>query len=613
MNLGNVLSEMNRWDDARKTYERAVRLFELLVRDFPTVPDFAIGLAGAFGNLGRLRGDRDRDGLEKSLPMLDDAILILEPFHRSDERDVKVRDALYAAYHIRAVTLSGLDRHRDAQSDWDRAVELAPEYDLLNARSKRASNLLNLREFEKAFLDILFIAESPKANGEHLFIAASGYAIVAAETRDKTLAEERAARAVVLLREAMVKGHRCAPHQLDRFADLKPLYGREDFHRLMQDEESIYREGLKLKPDDHVRYYNLGHVVHGKGRVPEAIACFKKAIELRADYGEAHEMLGYVLDGLGDRVGAEAAYRESLKHYKDKESIYRALCNLAGVLGHQQRQPEAAVIFRQAIELLPLTPGAYFGLGLALGEQGLTREAIAVFREAIECDPEAPNAHANLGFGLLQVGEYAEAKKELKRCLDLIPANHPLRATMQRLLSNCDRFIKLEERLPEILEGTTKPADGAERVGFAEICLTQGRYATAVRLYAEAFRFEPELANGHLYNAARAATLAANGPQLPFGLLNRQRALWRRLAHDWLLDETDSWEPLVRTSQGRARVHKTIMLWQRTPDFASVRDKDQVANLPAAERLAWRTFWSNLDALLAEVKPKPKAELPNSK
>jgi hypothetical protein len=37
--------------------------------------------------------------------------------------------------------------------------------------------------------------------------------------------------------------------------------------------------------------------------------------------------------------------------------------------------------------------------------------------------------------------------------------------------------------------------------------------------------------------------------------------------------------------------------WQRNPDLATVRDKEALANLPAAERTAWQQFWAEVETL----------------
>ena len=70
----------------------------------------------------------------------------------------------------------------------------------------------------------------------------------------------------------------------------------------------------------------------------------------------------------------------------------------------------------------------------------------------------------------------------------------------------------------------------------------------------------------------------------------------------------ESWDALMHTPQGRTRVLKTLLLWQRHPDFAAVRDKDELAKLPKDEQARWRKFWSDVDAVLARVKPKAKKE-----
>ncbi len=72
--------------------------------------------------------------------------------------------------------------------------------------------------------------------------------------------------------------------------------------------------------------------------------------------------------------------------------------------------------------------------------------------------------------------------------------------------------MTLDARLPLILRGAEKPANAAEQIEFAQLCVFKKLYAAAARFYGDAFTAEPELAEavpaGTRYYAACAAAQA---------------------------------------------------------------------------------------------------------
>ncbi|MDH4098943.1 MAG: tetratricopeptide repeat protein, partial [Nitrospirota bacterium] len=85
-----------------------------------------------------------------------------------------------------------------------------------------------------------------------------------------------------------------------------------DWGRLNEAEAS-YRRALELIPGYAVTHNNLGNSLQGLGRLDEAEVCFRQAILLKPDYLEAHNNLGSVLKDLGRLDEAEASFRRALQ------------------------------------------------------------------------------------------------------------------------------------------------------------------------------------------------------------------------------------------------------------------------------------------------------------
>jgi hypothetical protein len=60
-----------------------------------------------------------------------------------------------------------------------------------------------------------------------------------------------------------------------------------------------------------------------------------------------------------------------------------------------------------------------------------------------------------------------------------------------------------------------------------------------------------------------------------------------------------AWRNLLEKAPdlGRAIVRQKMQHWQRDTDFASVRDRDSLANFPEAERQEWLKLWAEVKVL----------------
>ena len=82
-------------------------------------------------------------------------------------------------------------------------------------------------------------------------------------------------------------------------------------------------------------------------------------------------------------------------------------------------------------------------------------------------------------------------------------------------VAEAEQMAAMAGRLPALLKGEDRPRDDAERLALAQMCYDTKRHAAAARFWAEALHADPKLGddrrNGHRYNAACAAALAAAG------------------------------------------------------------------------------------------------------
>jgi tetratricopeptide (TPR) repeat protein len=179
-----------------------------------------------------------------------------------------------------------------------------------------------------------------------------------------------------------------------------------------------FRKALEINPDFELANYNLGLPLAGRGQLDEAIAHFRKALKFKPDFAEAHYNLGLVLSHCGQANEAIAHFRKTLELRPDFAEAHN---NLGNALVGRGEVDEAIAHYRKALEINPDFELAYYNLGLALVGRGEADEAIAQFRKALEIQPDFALAHNTLGLALASRGELDEAIVHYRTALEINP------------------------------------------------------------------------------------------------------------------------------------------------------------------------------------------------
>jgi Flp pilus assembly protein TadD len=129
--------------------------------------------------------------------------------------------------------------------------------------------------------------------------------------------------------------------------------------------------------------YNQGLRLHHARRHEEALAYFRRALELRPNDPLALAYVGVSLRNVGRMDEAEPYLRRAIS---PGVADYIAHAAMGVVLGNLNRFGEAELYLRRAARFDP-TPERYNNLGWVLGNLGRLREAEAAYRAAVRIDP----------------------------------------------------------------------------------------------------------------------------------------------------------------------------------------------------------------------------------
>ena len=141
------------------------------------------------------------------------------------------------------------------------------------------------------------------------------------------------------------------------------------------------------------------------GDAEGAEGCFRSALALVPNLGEALANLGLLRERAGAVAEAEDCYRQAIALLPENVQIY---LNLGVLLLNRKPFAEAEAVNRQALQVAPQSAAAWSNLGVLLACLKREDEAETCYRTAIELDGDYAKARFNLSYVLLRQGRLEE-------------------------------------------------------------------------------------------------------------------------------------------------------------------------------------------------------------
>jgi serine/threonine-protein kinase len=305
-----------------------------------------------------------------------------------------------------------------------------------------------------------------------------------------------------------------------------------------------FRAAVALRPTSDQAHAMLGRALLDAGDTAEAVAAFRKAIELNPNSAVGRD-LARALAPKGGLVEARAAWERSLERdppdhhawhgyaelclFLGNEGAYRRArkglldrfgetadgwivaertslsCMLLPVSGEELRRAVALVDLAVAAGGKPSTsenPYLLFVQGLAEYRQGRYQQAIPLLEASARQLPNRAGPPLVLAMAQFQSGSTKEARKTLAAAVRTynwgespsdyqadqakVWASHVLRREAEGLML---------PNLPAFLRGHYQPQENDERLALLGTCQFQDLRAAAAGLYADAFAADPKLAD----------------------------------------------------------------------------------------------------------------------
>lgn len=190
---------------------------------------------------------------------------------------------------------------------------------------------------------------------------------------------------------------------------VRPLLEKADRQRQngrLDEAMAGYRRVLELDPDVVAAYVALGALHHRRGETEAALEVFRSGLE----HAPNHPDLLYnaaVLSLRLERYDPALAYCDGALAVSPDDPLLHSL--RGRILDRLGRSEEALAELEKAVELAPGDAQAHFRLGNLYHELGRGEAAIASYQRAIKREKDLLSAHYNLGAVLYEEERYDEA------------------------------------------------------------------------------------------------------------------------------------------------------------------------------------------------------------
>jgi tetratricopeptide (TPR) repeat protein len=183
------------------------------------------------------------------------------------------------------------------------------------------------------------------------------------------------------------------------------------------------RTTLPGHPDERSLLVNLAAAHHRIQESEAAIRILEELVRKAPDAAEAYYLWGIVLRDKGDFEGAEARFRDALRHASAtfRQETYRdSLLRLSEVLVKLNRLDDAEAMARQHLEIAKDDPGGLFALARVAQARGDLPEAVRLFRRVARLQPDALDTLLALKQVLYQLNETKEADQVDARIQEIL-------------------------------------------------------------------------------------------------------------------------------------------------------------------------------------------------
>jgi len=215
-----------------------------------------------------------------------------------------------------------------------------------------------------------------------------------------------------------------------------------------------FQNATRINPNSETSWYNLGGTYRALNRPDDALAAYRQAVAIKADYAVAHREIGRILITKGDLRGAITSLNTALQI---SPNDFSTLCELAAAYSQAGNFSEAEDLFTRALRINPSDAQTNYNiatvklelkkyneainhaniavnanqansvyvytLAVALEATGANDLAVSAYKSAAAIDTRYLRPRINLGSLYLTMGRLSDAITYLNEAYAIEPSN----------------------------------------------------------------------------------------------------------------------------------------------------------------------------------------------
>ena len=182
----------------------------------------------------------------------------------------------------------------------------------------------------------------------------------------------------------------------------------------------LAQQSIRATQGNYIAHAQLAGQLVLEGKLEEALAQCRIALQFRPDFAETHNTLGLIYSRQGKFEEALQSYQEATRCDPTQPQPHHGL---AEIYLRRSQFMEAERESRAALQLAPSHLGAQFTLAQSLHSQNRFEEAIAAYKRLGEIKPGLFSVHRGLGSIYALRGDGAAALREFEAAARISPTN----------------------------------------------------------------------------------------------------------------------------------------------------------------------------------------------
>ena len=236
----------------------------------------------------------------------------------------------------------------------------------------------------------------------------------------------------------------------------------------LDEEAECYRKAINLRPNYPEAHNNLAILSKEAGQQEAAGRHYQEAVRLWPEYPEAHYNYGIFLETMSDFAGAATQHQKAIKFRPD---YVDAKLRLAGLLAVGGNVREAEQQYREVLQLRPGYVEAHNNYGVFLEGQGRFDAASKQYAEALELRPDYAETHYNFAL-LLERTDQTKAETHYRAAIQFAPDYGEAHNNLAAMLHEKGDIAGAEEHYLAALR--LRPNDSETNYNFALLAQAKG-------------------------------------------------------------------------------------------------------------------------------------------